>query len=964
MFLLKVLVIQLLTESSIMKKLYLLCTAFIIILSLHVVVINAQPTTWQARGVGGGGALFFPTINPANDNEFYVSCDMSQIFHSTDFGASYTQVSFTKLQTGNVSTYEFTNNSNNAYCIANDGNINYGVRTTDGGNTWTPLPGNPDNTETVYALKADYANPGRLIMNYYGSLYISNDYGDHFSLAWAATNAGAGITMGGVFFDGNNIYIGTNEGILYSSNGGTSFSKLATSGMPADQAIFSFAGAKAGGITRFFCITANTAEIYNGIYPWEYYIVNDDGTRSPFYKGVYSLDAGTNIWVSKLNGINTGNDFMMYVGMAHNDINTVYLGGNDNTTGGNSVIKTSDAGASWTKVFITPNNQNIRTGWSGQGGDRGWGYGESCFGISVAPNNANKVLFGDFGFVHKTSDGGVNWEQAYVNTLDEHAAGSATPTKQYYHSIGLENTTSWQLYWSDANNIFSCYSDIKGIRSKDAGVTWGFDYTGHTANSMYRIAKQATGTTMFAATSDVHDMYQSTRLKDDFLDPTDAEGKIIYSTNNGAAWQLLHQFGHPVFWVATDPNNANRMYASVIDHSGGTGGIWMTNDLNNLAASTWTKLANPPRTEGHPASIAVLNDGKMVCTFSGRRTSSAFTASSGVFLYNPATNLWTDVSDAGMQYWTKDIVIDPSDAAQNTWYVAVFSGWGGAPNGKGGLYKTTNRGANWTKLTGTQFDRVTSITFNPSINKQAYLTTETQGLWISNDMDAATPTWTLVDAYPFRQPERVFFNPFKPDEIWVSSFGNGLKMGIAAVALPVRLLSFTGNRYNNISTLQWSVTGGEASSVFSVERSTDGLHFTSIGKMPCLAGDNNYQYKDTIGGNILYYRIATTNLAGSMSYSNVVILRDVNAGTNNIRLLGNPVYSNNIKLEATLYNADILNIRLMNVSGKTMMQKVINAEKGLTQISWALPADFANGVYVLQISSNQINESIRIVLSK
>jgi hypothetical protein len=130
-----------------------------------------------------------------------------------------------------------------------------------------------------------------------------------------------------------------------------------------------------------------------------------------------------------------------------------------------------------------------------------------------------------------------------------------------------------------------------------------------------------------------------------------------------------------------------------------------------------------------------------------------------------------------MYYWTKDIIIDPADNTQSTWYVGVFSGWGGAPNGKGGLYKTTNRGMNWTKLTDTQFDRVTSLTFNPLNNNQAFLTTETQGLWMSENMDATLPTWALVESYPFRQPERVYFNPYKPSEIWVTSFGNGMKVG-------------------------------------------------------------------------------------------------------------------------------------------------------------------------------------------
>jgi len=914
----------------------------------------AQPNTWLPRGVGGGGSMFFPAINPANDNEFYVTCDMSQLFHSTDYGASYTQVPFTKLQTGNISTYEFTSNSNTAYCIANDGNINYAVRTVDGGNTWNAVPGNPLAGEDVYAFKADYNNPGRVIIGYYGALYISNDYGVNFSLIKNAANAGAGITIAGVFFDGNNIYIGTNEGILYSSNGGTSFAILATTGMPGTETIFSFAGAKVGAITRFFCISANTTDVYNGIFPWDYY---------GFAKGVYALDAGTNTWTAKMTGINIANDFVMYVSMAKNDINTVYLGGSDATSGGNLVIKTTTGGTSWSKVFLTTNNQNIKTGWSGHGGDRGWGYGETCFGITVAPNNANKVLFGDFGFVHKTSDGGATWQQAYVNAADEHPANAATPPKQYYHSIGLENTTSWQVYWQDANNMFSAFSDINGIRSTNGGVTWSFDFTGHTANSMYRIAKHTSNSTMFAGTSGIHDMYQSTRLQDATLDAADAGGKIIYSTNNGAAWQLLHLFNHPVFWVATDPTNINRMYASVIHYGGGAGqgGIWMTNDLNNLASSAWTKLPNPPRTEGHPASIVVLNDGKMVCTYSGRRNSGgAFTASSGVFIYDPVGNSWTDVSHADMQYWTKDIVIDPSDPAQNTWYVCVFSGWGGAPNGRGGLFRTTNRGASWTKLTGTQFDRVTSVTFNPAQLTQAYLTTETQGLWLSDNMNAATPTWSLVTAYPFRQPERVFFNPFNKNEIWVSSFGNGLKMGLLSGPLSIKLISFNGNRITTLSKLQWVISNQNSGDKFEVERSTNGTQFTKIGTVNS-SSYTQYNFTDTIAAPILYYRLKIIAAAGNITYSNTILFKDSNTVQNDIVLLVNPIANNRIEFKVTSTAADKLQIVVTDMTGKKILVQQIAITAGVTQLFVPLPANAAKGIYTVQVVGLNLKKVFKVL---
>jgi hypothetical protein len=61
---------------------------------------------------------------------------------------------------------------------------------------------------------------------------------------------------------------------------------------------------------------------------------------------------------------------------------------------------------------------------------------------------------------------------------------------------------------------------------------------------------------------------------------------------------------------------------------------------------------------------------------------------------------------------------------------------------------------------------------------QAFLTTETQGLWMSSNMNTTTPGWTLVESYPFRQPQRVFFNPYNQNEMWVTSFGNGMKVGL------------------------------------------------------------------------------------------------------------------------------------------------------------------------------------------
>ncbi len=731
---------------------------------------QAQINSFQSRGIGGGGALFACAINPANNNEYYISCDMGELFHTTNYGNSYDQVHFKQVIGGHNSKVCFTSSVGLLYSVSYANNMVLPMKSTDNGVSWSALTGNPDNSEETFSIDADYNNPSRVIISYYGAIHFSSNGGTSFTSIHTATNSGAGNVVGGVFWDNNNIYIGTNDGLVISTNAGVSWSTSTITGIPAGERIWSFTGAKVGGTTRFFCLTANVGDIYVGVVGSDY---------PNFAKGVYSCDYGSTNWTPKNTGINYTNDFPMFIAMAANDIDSVYLAGS-NSAGYPDVLRTANAGTNWSHVFNTTSNQNIITGWSGLGGDRGWGYGECAFGMAVAPNNPSRVMFGDFGFVHKTTNGGTTWSQGYVDPASQNTISVNTPTGKNYITAGIENTTCWQVHWSNANNVWSCFSDIRGIRSTDGGNSWSFNFTGHNANSMYRVAQHSNGT-LFAGTSNIHDMYQSTRLQDAILDGADAEGKVLYSTNNGATWQNVHTFGHPVFWVALDPNNVNRAYASVIHYSGGTGmgGIYICNDLNNLGTSTWTLLPNPPRTEKHPASITVLNDGKVVASYSGRRTSGgAFTASSGVFLFDPALNSWTDVSHTGMYYWTKDVIVDPNDATQNTWYACVFSGWGGPPNGLGGVYKTINRGTSWTKLTNiSDIDRATSLTFNPNNANQIYITGEACGLWMSNNINAATPSFSFVQSYPFHQPERVFFNPYNTNEVWVTSFGNGMKMG-------------------------------------------------------------------------------------------------------------------------------------------------------------------------------------------
>ncbi|HXB39453.1 MAG TPA: hypothetical protein VNZ49_02855, partial [Bacteroidia bacterium] len=89
----------------------------IIGICLLTTTFSQAPTSWQSHGIGGGGALFSPSINPANHNEIYVACDMSELFHTTNSGQTWGELNFTQVQGGHDSYVSFTNNPNILYTV-------------------------------------------------------------------------------------------------------------------------------------------------------------------------------------------------------------------------------------------------------------------------------------------------------------------------------------------------------------------------------------------------------------------------------------------------------------------------------------------------------------------------------------------------------------------------------------------------------------------------------------------------------------------------------------------------------------------------------------------------------------------------------------------------------------------------------------------------------------------------------
>ena len=67
----------------------------------------------------------------------------------------------------------------------------------------------------------------------------------------------------------------------------------------------------------------------------------------------------------------------------------------------------------------------------------------------------------------------------------------------------------------------------------------------------------------------------------------------------------------------------------------------------------------------------------------------------------------------------------------------------------------------------------------------------------SANINAATPTISQVANYDFSVPERVFYNPYDKNKMWVASFGHGLQWGD---------ITATGIADNNLSDSEITIS--------------------------------------------------------------------------------------------------------------------------------------------------------------
>ncbi len=104
-------------------------------------------------------------------------------------------------------------------------------------------------------------------------------------------------------------------------------------------------------------------------------------------------------------------------------------------------------------------------------------------------------------------------------------------------------------------------------------------------------------------------------------------------------------------------------------------------------------------------------------------------------------------------------------------------------------------------------------------------------------------------------------------------------IGESNFTLPVTWLSFSGKAIGKTVVLDWATASEQNNHHFEIERSSDGIHFTSIGKVNASGNpgtNNEYRFTDLNPLNgAAYYRLKQVDLDGKFHYSIIISITTI-----------------------------------------------------------------------------------------
>jgi hypothetical protein len=184
------------------------------------------------------------------------------------------------------------------------------------------------------------------------------------------------------------------------------------------------------------------------------------------------------------------------------------------------------------------------------------------------------------------------------------------------------------------------------------------------------------------------------------------------------------------------------------------------------------------------------------------------------------------------------------------------------------------------------------------------------------------------------------------------------------IALPIVLGDFNAVYSNGYTQLKWFTSAEYNTAFFEIERSADGINFTSIGKVSSKGYSNtrvDYGYADILAAKGLnYYRLRSVDVDGKFTYSKVVVVNSEAVGISLLLIYPNP-FGHKVQVKVESEKAEEMQIRLINYAGAIVRVQNEKIKKGVNTIVVNNVANLGPGMYELQISTKSKTFSTKIM---
>jgi photosystem II stability/assembly factor-like uncharacterized protein len=745
---------------------------------------SARLDRWEVIGPGGGGTMTHPTISPHDPGVVVVGCDMTGAYITYDAGESWRMFN---LGTG-VSSFAF-DPSNPDVIYAGNAAL---WRSADRGRTWRmEFPDPQRQTREVTAGDhADYA------VRTEDPLYPQpSDRMEVQAIAVAADGAVAialsGRGLKGVPRNGFVLLSSAGarhwrklrelpaEGVLTMAAGPSGELTVVTERHVLRQKASKWT--EQDGPPDRVMHAASVSARHDG--PATVYASTDttwSGTRAS--GGVFVSEGDGAPWREALHGltdhlVDPGSGapprfravsaFPMDAAVAYVGFEGMRLAA-DAAGLYNGVARTDDAGRTW-RVVHRESNQPSPTmigswleGRAAMPGPDIWF--DAPYDLAVSPRNSRLVYVTDLFRTYRTVDGGGQWTQVHSKSVGANR----------WTTSGLDVTTAYGVHVDphDAARIFISYTDIGLFRSEDGGRSWIVSSQGMPQdwrNTTYWVEfDPAVPGLMWGAFSGTHDLPRPKMWRT--KDPPTYRGGVGISRDGGRTWAPAP--GLPagaVTHVWLDPKSpvaARTVYASVFGR-----GVFKSTD----GGATWAaKTVGLTGQQPFAWRMAASTSGRLYLIVARRSENGRLGDDGDGALY---------VSEDGAEHWTRvplptgtnaptGLLIDPSDPQRL--YLSAWGVYHADGDTGGGIFVTIDGGKNWRQIFS-EGQHVYDVTMDARTGA-LYASGFDQGAWRSTDRGAS---WTKIRGFNFKWGHRVIPDPSTASRIYITTFGGSVWHGPA-----------------------------------------------------------------------------------------------------------------------------------------------------------------------------------------